>query len=43
VQQHTDGFSAHLVVEPDTGLIKATRLTAAAGAANSDPPSTSRC
>jgi hypothetical protein len=36
VQRRTDGFTAHLVVEPDTGLITATRLTAAAGAANSD-------
>jgi hypothetical protein len=36
VQRRTDGFTAHLVVEPDTGLITATGLTAAAGAANSD-------
>src|SRR5688500_7418594 len=36
VQRRPDGFTAHLVVEPDTGLITATRLTAAAGAANSD-------
>jgi hypothetical protein len=36
VQRRTDGFTAHVVVEPDTGLITATRLTAAAGAANSD-------
>jgi hypothetical protein len=36
VHRRTDGFTAHLVVEPDTGLITATRLTAAAGAANSD-------
>lgn len=31
-----DGFKAHVVVEPDTGLITATRLTAAAGPDNSD-------
>jgi hypothetical protein len=36
VQRRTDGFKAHVVVEPDTGLITATRLTAAAGAAHSD-------
>jgi hypothetical protein len=36
VHRRTDGFTAHLVVEPDTGLITATRLTAAAGAANSE-------
>ena len=36
VHRRTDGFTAHVVVEPDTGLITATRLTAAAGAANSD-------
>jgi hypothetical protein len=36
VHRRTDGFTAHLVVEPDTGLITSTRLTAAAGAANSD-------
>jgi hypothetical protein len=36
VQRRNDGFTAHVVVEPDTGLITATRLTAAAGAANSD-------
>jgi Transposase DDE domain/Transposase domain (DUF772) len=36
VQRRTDGFKAHVVVEPDTGLITATRLTGAAGAANSD-------
>jgi hypothetical protein len=36
VSRRTDGFTAHLVVEPDTGLITATRLTAAAGAGNSD-------
>jgi hypothetical protein len=36
VHRRTDGFTAHVVVEPDTGLITATRLTAAAGATNSD-------
>jgi hypothetical protein len=36
VHRRIDGFTAHVVVEPDTGLITATRLTAAAGAANSD-------
>jgi hypothetical protein len=36
VHRRTDGFTAHVVVEPDTGLITATRLTAAAGQANSD-------
>ena len=36
VERRTDGFKAHIVVEPDTGLITATRLTAAAGPANSD-------
>jgi IS5 family transposase len=36
VHQRTDGFTAHVVVEPDTGLITATALTAAAGAANSE-------
>jgi Transposase DDE domain/Transposase domain (DUF772) len=36
VQRRTDGFTAHVVVEPDTGLITNTRLTLAAGAANSD-------
>src|SRR3954468_2792455 len=34
--RRTDGFTAHVVVEPDTGLITATALTAAAGAANSE-------
>src|SRR3982751_6367995 len=28
VHRRTDGFTAHVVVEPDTGLITATRLTA---------------
>ena len=36
VSRRTDGFKAHVVVEPDTGLITDTRLTPAAGAANSD-------
>jgi Transposase DDE domain/Transposase domain (DUF772) len=36
VHRRVDGFTAHVVVEPDTGLITATRLTAAAGAANSE-------
>jgi Transposase DDE domain/Transposase domain (DUF772) len=36
VHRRTDGFTAHVVVEPDTGLITASRLTAAAGAANSE-------
>src|SRR3954463_14480270 len=36
VHRRTDGFTAHVVVEPDTGLITATALTAAAGPANSD-------
>jgi hypothetical protein len=31
-----DGFKAHVVVEPDTGLITETELTKAAGPANSD-------
>lgn len=36
VSRRTDGFTAHVVVEPDTGLITATQLTRAAGAANSE-------
>ena len=36
MSRRQDGFTAHVVVEPDTGLITVTRLTAAAGAANSD-------
>jgi hypothetical protein len=36
VHKRTDGFTAHVVVEPDTGLITASRLTPAAGSANSD-------
>ncbi len=31
-----DGFKAHVVVEPDTGLVTATELTKAAGEDNSD-------
>src|SRR5205085_3303721 len=36
VHRRTDGFTAHVVVEPDTGLVTATALTAAAGPANSE-------
>jgi hypothetical protein len=36
VERRTDGFTAHIVVEPDTGLITNTRLTPAAGPAHSD-------
>jgi hypothetical protein len=36
VHRRMDGFTAHVVVEPDTGLITNTRLTAAAGPANSE-------
>jgi hypothetical protein len=36
VHRRVDGFTAHVVVEPDTGLITATALTAAAGPANSE-------
>jgi hypothetical protein len=36
VHHRRDGFSAHLEVEPDTGLIAECALTRAAGAANSD-------
>jgi hypothetical protein len=36
VTRRQDGFTAHVVVEPDTGLITNTRLTTAAGAANSE-------
>jgi hypothetical protein len=36
VHRRVDGFTAHVVVEPDTGLITATRLTAAAGPAHSE-------
>ena len=35
-QRHQDGYRAHLVVEPDTGIITATALTPAAGPDNSD-------
>ena len=31
-----DGYKAHIVIEPDTGIITATALTPAAGAHNSD-------
>ncbi len=34
--RHQDGYKAHIVIEPDTGIITATALTPAAGAANSD-------
>ncbi len=34
--QRRDGYKAHLVVEPDTGIITATTLTPAAGPENSD-------
>jgi Transposase DDE domain/Transposase domain (DUF772) len=36
VTRRVDGFTAHVVVEPDTGLITATGLTGAAGATNSE-------
>jgi hypothetical protein len=36
VSRRQDGFTAHVVVEPDTGLITNTRLTAAARPENSD-------
>ena len=35
-QRRQDGYKAHIVVEPDTGLITDTRLTQASGPANSD-------
>jgi hypothetical protein len=35
-ERRQDGFKAHVVVEPDTGLITATGLTKATGPANSD-------
>ena len=35
-EKKQDGFKAHVVVEPDTGLVTAAALTPAAGAANSD-------
>ena len=34
--RHQDGYKAHLVVEPDTGIITDTALTPAAGPAHSD-------
>src|SRR3954451_433244 len=36
VHRRIDGFKGHVVVEPDTGLITAPRLTAAAGTANTE-------
>jgi hypothetical protein len=36
VSRRQDGFTAHVVVEPDTGLITNTRLTRAAGSDNMD-------
>ena len=35
-QQNRDGFKAHVVVEPDTGLVTDARLTKTAGPDNSD-------
>jgi hypothetical protein len=35
-ERRQDGFRAHIVAEPDTGLITVTRLTKAAGPQNSD-------
>ncbi len=35
-ERRQDGFKAHLVVEPDTGLTTAAKLTKATGPANSD-------
>lgn len=35
-QRHQDGFKAHVVVEPDTGLTCAVKVTKAAGPQNSD-------
>jgi hypothetical protein len=37
VHRRQDGFKAHLAVEPDTGLVTACQLTAAAGADSHDP------
>ena len=34
--RHQDGYKAHIVIEPDTGIITDTALTPAAGAHNSD-------
>jgi hypothetical protein len=36
VHRRIDGFTAHVLVEPDTGLITNTRLTRAAGTDNAD-------
>jgi Transposase domain (DUF772) len=36
ISRRTDGFTAHVVVEPDTGLITNTRLTRAAGTDNTE-------
>ena len=36
VHRRQDGFKAHVVVEPDTGIVTDCRLTKAAGAENSD-------
>lgn len=35
-QKKQDGYKAHVVVEPDTGLVTAAKVTMATGAANSD-------
>ena len=35
-QRRQDGFKAHVVVEPDTGLMPAVKLTKASGSENSD-------
>ena len=35
-ERRQDGYKAHVVIEPDTGLITDTRLTQASGPANSD-------
>lgn len=35
-EKKQDGFKAHIVIEPDTGLVTAVALTKAAGAQNSD-------
>jgi len=35
-QRHQDGYKAHVVVEPDTGIITDTALTPASGPENSD-------
>ena len=36
VERRQDGFKAHVVVEPDTGLVTVVELTKAAGPSNSD-------